>query len=89
LSAKRNRTLFAETIKASGNTYEAWNVALAYTRKETEPSGGTVTNEEQLQVSAGYAFDFGLGIDLGWKTARNAGVDTDTFGTLLTYTIEY
>jgi hypothetical protein len=70
-------------------TYDAWNVALSYTRKETEPSGGTVTNEEQLQISAGYAFDFGLGIDLGWKTARNAGIDTDTFGTLLTYTIEY
>ena len=27
----------------------------------------------------------GIGLDLGWMTNRNAGVDTDTFGTWLTY----
>ncbi|MBT3765126.1 MAG: hypothetical protein HOB79_04120 [Rhodospirillaceae bacterium] len=70
-------------------SYDAWNIALSYTDKETEPSGGTTTNEAQFKVSAGYVFGFGLGLDLGWTTVRNDGIDTDTFGTKLSYTIEF
>lgn len=70
-------------------TYRNWNLTLAGTRKETEAADGTETNEERFQVSAGYRFDSGIGLDLGWMTNRDAGVDTDTFGTWLTYTYEF
>jgi len=70
-------------------TYGNWNAALAYTRKETDVPAAADVDEEQLQVSGGYAFDFGLSLDIGWKTNRNAGVDTDTFGGLAAYTIEF
>lgn len=66
-----------------------WNVALSGTLKETETAIGLKTNEEQVQVSVGYTFENGLAIDLGWKRARNAGVDTDTFGTLVAYTLAF
>ncbi len=50
---------------------------------------GAKTNEEQFQVSVGYAFGFGLDIDIGWMKNRNDGIDTDTFGALLSYTYEF
>ncbi|MBT5495072.1 MAG: hypothetical protein HOK54_04965 [Alphaproteobacteria bacterium] len=70
---------------ALGFTYGNWNAAIAGTFKETEAADGTDTNEEQFQVSAGYLFPIGVGVDLGYKRARNAGVDTDTVGALVTY----
>ena len=69
--------------------YGDWNMALSGTFKETEAADGTETREQQLQVSAGYAFPIGVGLDLAYKRARNAGVDTDVFGTLLSYGLEF
>lgn len=82
----QDRYYLTEAVQVS---YEAWNVALSFTDKETEPTGGTTINEEQFKVSAGYAFDFGLGVDIGWTTVRNDGIDRDTFGTSLFYTFEF
>ena len=31
----------------------------------------------------------GIGLDPGWMTNRDAGVDTNTFGTWLTYVYEF
>lgn len=70
---------------ALGFSYGNWNAAISGTFKETEAPDGTDTNEEQLQVSAGYQFPIGIGVDLGYKRGRNAGVDTDTIGALVTY----
>jgi hypothetical protein len=70
---------------ALGFTYGNWNAAISGTFKETEAPDGTDTNEEQLQVSAGYQFPIGISVDLGYKRGRNAGVDTDTIGALVTY----
>ena len=74
---------------ALGFTYGDWNMAFSGTFKETEAADGTETEEEQLQVSAGYMFPIGVGLDLAYKRVRNAGVDTDVFGTLLAYTLEF
>lgn len=70
-------------------TFKNWNLAVAYTRKETSPAGAADINEEQFQATAGYAWEFGLGLDIGWLTVRNDGSDTDTFGTILTYNFEF
>jgi hypothetical protein len=74
---------------ALGFTYGDWNAAISGTFKETEAADGTETNEEQLQVSAGYTFPLGIGLEVAYKRVRNAGVDTDVFGSLLTYGIDF
>ncbi len=70
-------------------TYKKWNLALAWTRKETDSAGGARSNAEQFQASAGYAFASGISVDVGWMTHREDGVDTDTFGGLFAYTLEF
>ena len=70
-------------------TYRNWNMAFSGTFKETEDADGIEIEEEQLQVSAGYVFPLGISLDLAYKRVRNAGIDTDVFGTLLAYTLEF
>lgn len=72
-----------------GFNYDAWNAALSGTFKNTDPAAGASTKEENLQVSAGYAWSNGIGLDAGYKRTRNGGTDTDTFGTLLTYGFDF
>jgi hypothetical protein len=74
---------------ALGLTYGDWNIAISGTLKETEAADGTKIGEEHFQVSAGYAFPIGIGLDVAYKRVRNAGVDTDVFGTLVTYGLEF
>lgn len=62
-----------------------WNVALSYTRRETMPSSGDDVGDNLFQVSAGYAFDFGLGVDVGWRYTDESDVASHTLGMLLTY----
>lgn len=63
------------------------NLALAWTRRNTRNAADD--EDFQFQVSAGYAFDFGLSVDVGWKIAEEAGIETETVGALATYTIEF
>jgi hypothetical protein len=74
---------------ALGFTYGDWNAALSRTFKENKVANGGTTDEEQLQVSVGYVFPNGIGLAAAYKRVRNAGVDTDVFGTLLSYTLEF
>lgn len=69
--------------------WRGWNLAMAGTRKETDPIDATRTKEEIVQVSAGYAFANGIGVDVGWKRALADGIDTDTAGVLLTHTLSF
>lgn len=73
------------TAGATALIHENWNVALSYTRRETMPSGGADIGDNLVQVSAGYAFDFGVGVDLGWRYAEEADVESQTVGILLIY----
>ncbi len=72
-----------------GTAYKNWNLALAWTRKETDSAVGTRAAVEQFQATAGYAFANGLSVDVGWMTHHEGGVDTDTLGGLLAYTLEF
>ena len=52
------------------------------------PTAGTENDEDShFTVSAGYAFDFGLGVNLGWKHTNAARIESETVGFLLTYEI--
>ncbi|NWH08560.1 MAG: hypothetical protein HXY22_07975 [Alphaproteobacteria bacterium] len=76
-----------------GLTAGPWNVAAVYGDRDTEDPGlyvGGDVDEEFWQLSAGYAFDFGLGLDLGVGGYEdNAGTDDEFFTALLTYEIAF
>jgi len=66
-----------------------WNVSLAYSVREMRLYEGGGARDQRLQVSAGYAFGFGLGIELGWRFAREAGGESQGIGAMLTYEVEF
>ena len=73
-----------------GAEYGAWNAALAYTNRDiSSATGVTAADDFQFQVSAGYAFDFGVSVDVGYKLNETADVDTSTMGALVAYTYEF
>ncbi len=84
--AREDRTYLTAAL---GFAYGDWNAAVTGTFKESDVTNASAVREEQLQVSAGYVFPIGIGIDVAYKRARNDGVDTDIFGTLLSYTLEF
>lgn len=70
-------------------TYQNWNLAFGTTQKWVGPPDGSSFNDNQWQVSAGYEFDFGLTLDVGWKYLTEEGVETRTLGALATYVLEF
>lgn len=81
-AAERNFVTIAAQAEWKGA-----NLALAWTGRDTD--NGTSGDDFQFQVSTGYAFDSGIGIDIGWKIAQEAGIDTETVGALATYIVEF
>ena len=69
--------------------WKGWNVAASWTERETDNPGAATATDTHFQISAGYAFDFGLSIDIGWKTSEDAGTETRTLGALAAYKIEF
>jgi len=70
-------------------TYQNWNLAFGTTQKWVGPPDGGNYNDNQWQVSAGYEFDFGLTLDVGWKYQTEEGINTRTLGALATYAYEF
>ncbi len=69
--------------------WKGWNVAASWTDRETDTAAATATTDAHFQLSAGYAFDFGLSIDVGWKTSEDGGIETRTLGAVAAYAIEF
>lgn len=69
--------------------WQNWNLALSRTGRDTYISGAPDVDDELYQVSAGYAFDFGLTADVGWKFTEEGGIDSQVLGALFTYTFEF
>ena len=67
--------------------WNGFNLAVAWTGRDT--NNGTDDDDFQFQLSAGYAFDFGFSVDIGWKIAEEAGINTETVGAIAAYTIEF
>ncbi len=66
-----------------------WNLALARTEKTTKSPGAPDDNDRQSQISAGYAFENGINLNLGYLRTREPGVKTDTYGLMADYTITF
>ena len=69
----------------AGAEWGAWNAALSGTRRSTSGS----ETDRLLQLSAGYTFSTGIGLDLGWRYARENGDRFRTIGALLSYDLEF
>ncbi|MBL4576171.1 MAG: porin, partial [Opitutaceae bacterium] len=69
-----------------GATYGAWNMAISYAGRDNDSA---TSDDSVFQVSAGYAFEFGLGVDVGWRKGDEGGQDSETAGILLTYGYEF
>jgi len=82
----QSRDFLTTSLQAA---WEGWNLALSRTRRNTNVPGGPDADDSMFQVSAGYAFDFGLTIDVGWRLSEEAGVEQRIFGALATYAIAF
>lgn len=69
--------------------WTGWNLAASWTERETDNPAAADNTDSHFQISAGYAFDFGLSIDIGWKVSEDGGTETRTLGALAAYTIEF
>lgn len=69
--------------------WKGWNVAASWTERETDNPTAATNTDSHFQLSAGYAFDFGLSVDVGWKVSEDGGNETRTLGILAAYTIEF
>ena len=69
--------------------WKGWNVAVSWTERETDNPSTADNTDSHFQLSGGYAFDFGLSIDVGWKVSEDAGTETRTLGVLAAYAIEF
>lgn len=70
-------------------SWSGWNVAASVTERYTDNPAAANNTDTHFQVSAGYSFDFGLSIDVGWKVSEDAGAETRTLGALAAYTLEF
>lgn len=81
--AEENRHYITASILAERGP---WNLALSFTGRRTNHAlFGQHWFDHQLQVSAGYAFENGLSVDLGYKTTREMGEQAHTLGLLLAW----
>ncbi len=66
-----------------------WNTAVSYTRRQLEQDDADLPRDHLFQVSAGYRFAFGLGIDLGWAHIKEDNQTSKSVGALITYNYEF
>ena len=69
--------------------WKGWNLALSATERYTDNTTTANNTDSHFQVSAGYEFDFGLAVDVGWKVSEDSGTETRTLGILAAYAIEF
>ncbi len=56
----------------------------------TDPSGALADRDvDQIQISAGHAFDFGVDIDIGYKFVDDEGVESHVVGFILHYAFDF
>jgi hypothetical protein len=66
-----------------------WNLALSRTGRKTEATGSADVDDHVQQVSVGYAFDNGIGLNTGYRQSEESNVYTDIFGFVVDYTVKF
>lgn len=83
---EQNRDYFTAALSFE---IDNWNMALASTTRLIHNSEGEDYQDYLFQVSAGYRFDFGLGIDVGWARVDEENDSKNVLGALLSYNYEF
>lgn len=66
-----------------------WHGELAGTLRQTDFSAGGAQNDGFIQVSAGYLWANGIDFSIGYAYTHDGGVNTQTFGALLTKSFDF
>ncbi|MGB0632101.1 MAG: hypothetical protein ACPGRZ_15535 [Alphaproteobacteria bacterium] len=69
--------------------WKGWNLALSATERYTDNTTTANNTDSHFQISAGYQFDFGLSVDVGWKVTEDGATESRTLGILAAYAIEF
>jgi hypothetical protein len=72
-----------------GGAWKNWNAGAVYTNRTTTMSGAPDADDNLFAFSVGYAFEFGLAVDLGYKIAEEADVTSHTLGGVAGYVLEF
>lgn len=76
---------------ALGLYYGPWNMAVSHASSFTDRNDPMLDPADlhTTQVSAGYSFDFGLDVDLGYKYVQENSTDSHTVGVLFHYNVDF
>ena len=66
-----------------------WSLNMVYAMRRNVVAGAADVDDHLLEISTGYAFDFGVGFDVGWKMIEEAGVRSHVLGALISYTVAF
>lgn len=66
--------------------WSQWTASLSYSIREQENG---LPADHLIQTSIGYEFDFGLGVEVGYRFGDEAKDESHTLGALLTYGISF
>lgn len=66
-----------------------WHAVGLFATRAVDIASAPDVDDNMIEFSLGYEFDFGLGIDAGWRFLDRDGADSQTFGALLSYRREF
>lgn len=69
--------------------YGPWNAAVSGGRRWDSRPGEDGADDHFVQVSAGYEFDFGVSVDVGWLHLDQGDVTTQGVGVLVSYGLAF
>jgi len=72
-----------------GAEWMGWGAAVAGGWRDLSGPAGADADQTFVQVSLGYTFDFGLGIETGWVRLDDGDQTFDTVGAVVAYGIEF
>lgn len=72
-----------------GFGYGNWSAAVAGGKRTADQPGTADVKDDFIQISAGYAFDNGIGVDLGWVSLEEGDQATTTVGAVVSYGIAF
>lgn len=67
-------------------SWRSWTASAVYTLRDLEDG---LDPDHLLTAALAYEFDFGLGVEVGYKFAEEGEVDSHTVGALVGYTVEF
>lgn len=66
-----------------------WRLVLAYARRDSSPEIGSASTDHLFEVSGGYRFENGVGLDIGYLASRESGGWARGVGLLASYSTEF